>query len=348
MAGACEGGATAARAARPAGTVAQACSPGAPNLLRTKRDMLGLWKADGSGPFAPPEPRDVRDCALLFEGGGMRASYTTGTVVALIEQGLRFPFVCGVSAGSSNVVNYLHGDPWRARESFTDIARDPRFGDWKTFLAGKGMFSAHWIYQESCLPGAPLTYNYRRFEQSTPAFAIQAFDIDNGESVVWGRDDVHSLQDLMVRVRASSSIPFMMPFTQVGGRTFADGGLGVGAGLALQCALDAGYERVVAVLTRPKGYRKGKTSKGQLMLATLHERTHPCLADALRTRNERYNAEIERLEQMEREGRAFIVYADRMAVKSSTHDADALQRSYEEGYRLSQLTLPSLLAWLGM
>ena len=51
---------------------------------------------------------------------------------------------------------------------------------------------------------------------------------------------------------------------------------------------------------------------------------------------------------MERDGRAFIVYADQMAVKSSTHDADALQRSYEEGYRLSQLTLPSLLAWLGM
>jgi predicted patatin/cPLA2 family phospholipase len=317
-------------------------------LLRTKRDMLGLWQADGSGPFVPPEPRDVQGCAILFEGGGMRASYTTAAVVTLIEQGIRFPFVCGVSAGSSNVVNYLHGDPWRARESFTDIAADARFGDWKTLLAGKGIFSAHWIYQESCLPGEPLTYNYGRYEQSAGELAIQAFDIDNGESVVWHRNDIHCLEDLMLRVRASSSIPFMMPFTQVDGRTFADGGLGVGAGLALQCALDAGYERVFAVLTRPKGYRKGKTSKSQELLAALYERRHPCLADALRTRNERYDAELERLEQMEREGRAHIVYADGMAVSSSTSDPQALQASYLDAYGRYQKQLPEWLSYLSL
>ena len=43
-------------------------------LLRAKRDALGLWKADGSGPFCAPEPREVQGCALLFEGGGMRVS----------------------------------------------------------------------------------------------------------------------------------------------------------------------------------------------------------------------------------------------------------------------------------
>ena len=118
-------------------------------LLRAKRDALGLWKADGSGPFCAPEPREVQGCALLFEGGGMRVSYTTAAVVTLLEQGIRFPFMCGVSAGTSNIVNYLHGDPWRARVSFTDIVLDPRFGDWKTFVQGKGFFSAHWLYQES-------------------------------------------------------------------------------------------------------------------------------------------------------------------------------------------------------
>ena len=146
-------------------------------LLRAKRDALGLWKADGSGPFCAPEPREVQGCALLFEGGGMRVSYTTAAVVTLLEQGIRFPFMCGVSAGTSNIVNYLHGDPWRARVSFTDIVLDPRFGDWKTFVQGKGFFSAHWLYQESCLPAGPLVYNYGRYERSSADFAIQAFDI---------------------------------------------------------------------------------------------------------------------------------------------------------------------------
>lgn len=317
-------------------------------LLRAKRDALGLWRADGSGPFVPPEPRQVRGCALLFEGGGMRASYTTAAVVTLLEQGLRFPFVCGVSAGSSNVANYLHGDPWRARVSFTDIAYDARFGGWGTWLAGKGFFNAHWLYQESCLPGGPLVYNYGRFERSGCDFAIQAFDIDSGESVAWGRADVHSLDGLMVRVRASSTVPCMMPFTEVDGATYADGGLGQGAGLALQAALDAGYDRVFAVLTRPRGYRKGKPGKTQLALAALYERRHPRLADALRMRNARYNAELDRLEEMARQGRAHIVYADGMAVSSSTCDVAALRASYTDAYARYQRDLPTWLEWLGV
>lgn len=317
-------------------------------LLRAKRDALGLWQADGSGPFVPPEPRRVEGCALLFEGGGMRASYTTAAVVTLLEQGVRFPFVCGVSAGSSNVANYLHGDPWRARVSFTDIAYDARFGGWKTWVRGKGFFNAHWLYQESCLPGGPLVYNYGRFERSGADFAIQAFDIDSGESVVWGRADVHSLADLMVRVRASSTVPCMMPFTEVGGATYADGGLGRGAGLALQAALDSGCERVFAVLTRPRGYRKGRPGKSQLALASLYERRYPRLAEALRTRNARYNAELDRLEDLARQGRARIVYADGMAVSSPTCDVAALRASYADAYARYQRDLPAWLEWLGV
>lgn len=33
----------------------------------------------------------VSGTALLFEGGGMRASYTSGMVVALLEAGLHLP-----------------------------------------------------------------------------------------------------------------------------------------------------------------------------------------------------------------------------------------------------------------
>ena len=336
---------TAAGSGRPA-----ACAGRDVDLLRAKRDPLGLWRADGLGPFMPPTPREAKGCALLFEGGGMRASYTTAAVVTLLEQGVRFPFVCGVSAGSSNVANYLHGDPWRARVSFTDIAHDPRFGGWHTFLQGKGFFSAHWLYQESCLPGGPLVYNYGRFERGLEGrdFAIQAFDIDSGESVVWGKRDVHGLGDLMVRVRASSTVPFMMPFTQVAGRTFADGGLGTGAGLALQAVLDAGYDRVFAVLTRPRGYRKGKVGKSQRLLAGIYEGRWPQLAQALRTRNDRYNAELDRLEQMAREGRAYIVYADGMAVSSSTCDVGQLRASYADAYARYQADVPQWFSWLGL
>ena len=41
----------------------------------------------------------VRDVALIFEGGGMRNSYSAGAIGVMLEQGLFFDDVYGLSAG---------------------------------------------------------------------------------------------------------------------------------------------------------------------------------------------------------------------------------------------------------
>lgn len=295
----------------------------------------------------PPATR-VPGVALMFEGGGMRASYTSGSVATLIEQNLAFDFVCGVSAGASNTVNFLSSDVARTRKSFVDLVLDPRFGGWRTFLQGKGMFSAHWIYQEAGLPDGPLPYDMAAFLANPAELGIQAFDRDTGETVVWHRADMPTLDDLMVRVRASSSLPFAMPPVEVDGRVFYDGGLGTGGGIPLQMALDSGCERVFAVLTRPRGFRKPAVpSAGSRAVANLYAR-HPRVRRALLTRNERYNAELDRLEELAAQGRAYIVYADKMAVSNSTTDHDALARSYADGYAQAQADLPRWREWLGI
>ena len=51
---------------------------------------------------------NIDDVALIFEGGGMRASYTAGVVTTLLERKLSFPKVYGISAGSEvSVASYL-------------------------------------------------------------------------------------------------------------------------------------------------------------------------------------------------------------------------------------------------
>ena len=121
---------------------------------------------------------------LMFEGGGMRASYTSAMASLLLEQGISFGHVCGISAGSSNTVNFLSGDVWRTRASFTDFALEPEFGGAKSFIEGKGMFSAHWIYEEAGLPDGVLPFNFEAFKANPTPCSMQAFDRDTGESVV--------------------------------------------------------------------------------------------------------------------------------------------------------------------
>ena len=84
--------------------------------------------------------RHASDTVLMFEGGGMRASYTSAMASLLMEQGITFDYVCGISAGASNTVNFLSGDIQRTRESFVDLVMEPEFGGLSTFLQGKGMF----------------------------------------------------------------------------------------------------------------------------------------------------------------------------------------------------------------
>lgn len=289
----------------------------------------------------------VPGVALVFEGGGMRASYTSGMVNTLIEAGLAFPFVGGISAGSSNAVNYLLGDTWRTRVSFTDLVLDSRFGGLKTFLRGRGFFNAEWIYRQACLPGNAIPYDFARFQANPAELAIQGFDRATGESVVWHRNSVGTLDDLMARVQASSSLPLAMPPVQIDGRTYYDGGLGEGGGIPLHLATQAGYERVLAVLTRPKGYRKRPPSTATRFTAALYRR-YPAVREALLTRHERYNAALDGLESLAAQGRAYIFYSDRMAVENSTTDHTAVVQSYRDGYAQAQAELPALREWLGV
>lgn len=289
----------------------------------------------------------AQNTVLMLEGGGMRASYTAGMVSTLMEQGITFDHVCGISAGSSHTVNFLSGDIWRTRASFVDLAMAPEFGGVKTFLQGKGMFSAHWIYEEAGLPGEVLPFKFNDFWANPTPCSIQAFDRDSGESVVWHKEDMNTLENLMVRVRASSTLPVAMPAVHIGDHVYYDGGLGVGAGIPLQLALDSGCERIFAVLTRPKGYRKPAPDIGKAARAVAEGyKKYPHVRQALLTRNERYNAELDKLERLAEEGRAFIVYSDKMAVENSTTDIERLRASYFDGYAQAQAGLPKWIEWL--
>ena len=59
----------------------------------------------------------VHDVALVFEGGGMRNSYSAGAVSVLLGQELFFNDVYGLSAGATNVIDYLSRDAKRAEAS---------------------------------------------------------------------------------------------------------------------------------------------------------------------------------------------------------------------------------------
>lgn len=286
----------------------------------------------------------IDDVALIFEGGGMRASYTAGFVAMLLEQRVDFMYVAGISAGSSHAVNYLSRDLPRSRQSYTDLPANPAFGDLGTWIRGEGFFNSDFIYDESSQADGQLPFDYRAFVDNEADCVIAAFKESDGSLIHWHKKDYKVPQDLILSVRASSSVPFMMPETVIDGEVYWDGGLGTP--MPLDEAKRDGYEKFVFVLTRERGYRMPEPSPLWITHRILDR--HPIIKDALLTRHLRYNAQRDEIERLEVSGHAYVFYPDRLDLTMVDRNPDKLLRQFALGHEQSYRELPQLAAFLGI
>ena len=287
---------------------------------------------------------NIKNTALIFEGGGMRASYTAGFVNNLLENQLYFDYVAGISAGSSHSVNYLSRDMKRAKRSFVDLVLDPEFGGWKSFFKGEGFFRSQYIYEETSEPGESLPLDFNVFMANPAKLRIGVFNRESGKVIYYTKNDIHEMQDIMKIVRASSSMPIFMPPTYYREEYYVDGGLG--GGIALDIAKKDGFEKFFVVLTREKGYRKGPVKFQGVIKA--YYRKYPRVVEAMLTRHIIYNETLDELEALESQGKAFLVYPETMPVSNREINFDKLSESYQLGYAQGNRDLPKWKAFLGM
>lgn len=292
-----------------------------------------------------PPVVNVPDVALIFEGGGMRAAYTSAVVVQLLQAGLVFPFVAGISAGCTNTANYLAGDAARAKASFTSFAGDPKFGGWGSFVRGNGYFNADYIYQHTAAPGQALPYSFARFAEHPADVSVTAFRARDGATVRWSRSDIHQLSDLMVRVQASSTMPILMPPVTIDAEVYVDGALGGSGGIALDAAREAGYRKFFVVLTRERDYVKGPLRNPWFFRR--HFRRHPAVAEALITRPERYNATRRELFDLERSGDAYLFVPHTVGITNSERDVSRLEAAHRRGLAQARAEEPAWHRFLG-
>lgn len=280
---------------------------------------------------------NIRETALIFEGGGMRASYTAGFLNNLLENELYFDYVAGISAGSSHSVNYLSRDTQRAKRSFVDLVLDPQFGGWHSFVRGEGFFRAKYIYEETPYQEAALPFDMKTFLENPARLRIGAFDRDSGEMRYFSKHDIKSIPDLAKIVRSSSSMPVFMPPTYYDHCYYVDGGLG--GGIPLDIAKTDGMKKFFVILTRPKGYRKTPV-KYQGAIKSIY-RKYPLVAQAMLNRHRSYNRTLDELEALEKEGKAFLVYPETMPVSNREVSYSKLAESYRLGYEQGKRDLPA-------
>lgn len=289
---------------------------------------------------------NVKDTALIFEGGGMRAAYTAPVVTELIKQQVFIDWVAGISAGSTNTANYISRDMARSRRSFVEFAQDPNFGNLRTWVHGDGLFNANYIYQRTSDPGQSLPYDWDVFENNPATFRIGAFRADDGQEVYWGREDVDVPEDFLIRVQASSTMPVIMPPVKIDGNTYVDGALGPSGGIPLDAAKAEGFEKFLVVLTRPRDYVKKPFRADAVTRRVFKE--FPSVTEALMQRPDNYNRTREELFDLEAEGKAYVFAPTGYTVSNQERRFSRLERSYAEGTAQVRAEMPAIKEFLGL
>lgn len=293
-----------------------------------------------------PMTTPINGTALVLEGGGMRAAYTSAVVVKLLALGWEFPQVSGISAGSSLTANYISRDPERTRLSFTDFAADPRFGNVGTWLAGRGYFHAEYIYQRTAGPHQALPFDFDTFCASRQALRIGATRTSDGKPEWFTRKDITTLDDLMVRVRASSTMPGFMPPVTIDGVEYVDGAIGDAGGIPIDAAQLDGYDRFFVVCTRTRDYVKSEIKRPRAIHKLFRRR--PAVAEAIISRPAKYNATREMLRDLETDGKAYVFYPRVMPVTNKEKDVTKLRQAYALGMAQVNAELPKWRDFLGI
>ena len=287
------------------------------------------------------------DTALIIEGGGMRCTYTAGVITAMMEAEIHFPHVYGVSAGASISGNYVMGDFDYMYGSFAGLGGQKETGGWDSWLAGKGYFNVENIYQPGIMPGGAGPFKFADFKANPTKMTIQTFERDTGRTIVFTKDrDFTTPARTMKCIQASSTMPIMMPSPEIDGVHYYDGGLGRDYGILLHQAMSDGYKKFFIVHSRPQGYRREPVKNEALYKAFFWK--YPLVAKAIIGRTEPYNALLDEIAELNRQGVAHSVFAENITISSGTLDRAELDRNFEMGLAQGRRQVPEWKQWLGI
>ena len=149
--------------------------------------------------------------------------------------------------------------------------------------------------------------------------------------MITGKAEYKSIYDLkeekcMEYLRASGSLPFLSKPVKVENAPFLDGG--IADSIPVEKALTDGCERIIVVLTRPKGYRKS----GNIHGAEIFYKKYPEFAKTLNNRNKMYNKQCEYIEELENDGKILVLRpSEYIEVKRTEKDKEKLQKMYDLG-----------------
>ena len=264
---------------------------------------------------------------LILEGGGMRGIFTIGVLDNLMDRGIRFPYIIGVSAGACNGLSYMSKQRGRAKYADIDLLKEYNYIGLKYLFTKGNIMDFDLLFHK--FPEEISPYDYDTLATSPERYEMVTTSCITGKACYF--EEKKNPKRVIEIVKASSSLPFVCPIAYVDGEPMLDGG--ISDSIPLERAMSLGYDNNLVVLTRNRGYRKPQKAT---RVPFFFYRKYPNVKETIRGRNAMYNKQVELVEAMESEGRIGVLRPERpVEVGRIERDTDKLLALYREGYDLA-------------
>ncbi len=264
---------------------------------------------------------------LVLEGGASRTYFSCGAMDRMLELKIYADYVIGVSAGISFGVSYSSKQLGRNRSIMTDYQHKKQYAGIRHLLNGKNKSYYNLKYVFDDIPNRLLPFDYDTFDKRKENCIAVVTNIESGKA-----EYIEIPADReFTALRASCALPLLFKPIEINGNLYMDGG--VSDSLPFEKALSDGCDKVIVLLTRPRGYIKGYEKATPLVKAAYKK--YPEFLKSFLNRPESYNNSIKKLNELEKEGKAFVIAPkDVFGIGRTERDPKKLGKLYDEGYNV--------------
>ena len=143
----------------------------------------------------------VKNTGLVLEGGGLRGVFTCGVLDCFMDNGIRFPFTVGVSAGACNGLSYMSGQRGRAKDSNIDLMDKHHYVGFRYLFTQRCIMDFKLLFED--FPERIIPYDYETYFSNPDRFVMVTTSCLTGKAEYL--EEKSSSKRVMDIVRASSN-----------------------------------------------------------------------------------------------------------------------------------------------
>ena len=275
---------------------------------------------------------------LVLEGGGMRGLFSAGVLDALLElKDLSVNGIVGVSSGALFGVNYVSKQKERAVRYNKKYADDKRYMGLYSWITTGNAVNKDFAFYE--LPYKLDVFDNETFKKAETDFYVVMTNVESGKPEYVLIEDAFAQMEYL---RATSALPFASKIIEINGKKYLDGG--ISDSIPIDFCESLGYDKIIAVLTRPEGtYKEDKLG----FLYKLVYRKYPNLVNSLLNMATDYEKVLAKIKDLENKGKIFVVRPPEvLKIGRLEKNRDKIQKVYDTGLNTGLKELDNIVKYL--